>query len=62
MTDTLLGTALDGRYRLERVINHGGSGIVFVATNEAGQEVAIKIIRASAIAEPPVPTEATTGK
>src|SRR5215831_7441275 len=43
---------IDARYRLERVINHGGSGIVFVATNEAGQEVAIKIIRASAIAEP----------
>ena len=43
---------IDARYRLERVINHGGSGIVFVAMNEAGQEVAIKIIRASAIAEP----------
>jgi len=43
---------IDARYRLERVISHGGSGTVFVATNEAGQEVAIKIIRASAIAEP----------
>ena len=43
---------IDMRYRLERVLNHGGSGTVFVATNEAGQEVAIKIIRASAIAEP----------
>jgi len=43
---------IDARYRLERVINHGGSGTVFVATDEAGQEVAIKIIRASAIAEP----------
>ncbi len=40
------------RYRLERVINHGGSGIVFLASNEAGQEVAIKLIRASAIADP----------
>ena len=40
------------RYRLERVIHHGGSGIVFVATNEAGLEVAVKIIRASAIADP----------
>jgi serine/threonine-protein kinase len=40
------------RYRLERVISHGGSGTVFVATNEAGQEVAVKIIRASAIADP----------
>jgi eukaryotic-like serine/threonine-protein kinase len=43
---------IDTRYRLERVLNHGGSGIVFVATDEAGQEVVIKIIRASAIAEP----------
>ncbi|HEU0178089.1 MAG TPA: serine/threonine-protein kinase [Blastocatellia bacterium] len=43
---------IDMRYRLERVINQGGSGMVFEATNEAGQEVAIKIIRASAIAEP----------
>ncbi len=40
------------RYRLERVIHNGGSGIVFVATNESGQEVAIKIIRASAVADP----------
>jgi serine/threonine-protein kinase len=40
------------RYRLERVISHGGSGTVFVATNEAGQEVAVKVIRASAIADP----------
>ncbi|MGH9766810.1 MAG: serine/threonine-protein kinase, partial [Blastocatellia bacterium] len=40
------------RYRLERVINHGGSGIVFVATNESGHEVAVKIIRQSAIADP----------
>jgi len=40
------------RYRLERVINHGGSGIVFLAMNEAGQEVAVKLIRASAIADP----------
>ena len=43
---------IDMRYRLERVINQGGSGMVFVATNETGQEVAVKIIRASAIAEP----------
>lgn len=40
------------RYRLERVISHGGSGTVFLATNEAGQEVAVKVIRASAIADP----------
>ena len=43
---------IDTRYRLERVINQGGSGMVFMATNDAGQEVAVKVIRASAIAEP----------
>jgi serine/threonine-protein kinase len=43
---------IDMRYRLERVISHGGSGTVFLAANEAGQEVAIKIIRASAVADP----------
>ncbi len=43
---------INNRYRLERVISHGGSGTVFVAVNEAGQEVAVKIIRASAIADP----------
>src|SRR5262245_20884 len=43
---------IDARYRLERVINQGGSGMVFVATDEAGHEVAIKLIRASAMAEP----------
>ena len=43
---------IDMRYRLERVINHGGSGMVFMATNDSGQKVAVKVIRASAIAEP----------
>jgi len=48
----VLPRAAHGDYRVERVINQGGSGMVFVATNEDGQEVAIKVIRASAIAEP----------
>ncbi len=40
-------------YRLERVISHGGTGIVFAATNlEGGREVAVKVIRASAMADP----------
>jgi serine/threonine-protein kinase len=43
---------IDMRYQLERVINQGGSGTVFAAKSEDGQEVAIKVIRASAIAEP----------
>ena len=40
------------RYQFERVLHHGGSGTFFVATNESGQEVAVKIIRASAVADP----------
>ncbi|MCI0392276.1 MAG: serine/threonine protein kinase [Acidobacteria bacterium] len=41
------------RYRLERVIIRGGTGIVFAATNlEGGREVAIKMIRASTLADP----------
>lgn len=44
---------INGRYQLERIITRGGTGIVFAAVNlEAGQEVAVKVIRASAIADP----------
>jgi serine/threonine-protein kinase len=50
---------INKRYQLERVISHGGTGAVFAAVNlisdnglEAGREVAVKVIRASAIADP----------
>jgi serine/threonine protein kinase len=44
---------INKRYRLERVISRGAIGIVFSATDiEAGREVAIKIIRASVLADP----------
>jgi serine/threonine-protein kinase len=41
------------RYRLERVISYGGTGVVFAATDlEEEKEVALKVIRASALANP----------
>lgn len=43
---------INSRYQLERIVSHGSTGVVFVATDEAGHEVAVKIIRASAIADP----------
>ncbi len=44
---------ISSRYRLERVITHGGTGIVFAASSlDGGREVAVKVIRSSAIADP----------
>lgn len=50
---------INQRYQLERVITHGGTGAVFAAINligadglEGGREVAVKVIRASAVADP----------
>src|SRR5262249_41348967 len=41
------------QYQLERIISRGAMGIVFAATNlESSHEVAIKILRASVMAEP----------
>ncbi len=43
---------INSRYQLDRVITRGGSGVVFAGSNEAGQVVAVKVIRASALADP----------
>ena len=49
----LIPRLINGRYRLERVLGHGSLGTVFAATDiEAKREVAVKVIRASAIADP----------
>lgn len=44
---------INSRYQLERVLGRGASGIVFGATSlESGKQVAVKVIRASVIADP----------
>jgi len=44
---------INSRYQLENMLGRGGTGIVFGATNlESGQQVAVKVIRASVIADP----------
>ena len=49
----LIPRLINERYRLDRVLNHGELGIVFAATDQqSGQQVAVKVIRAGAIADP----------
>ena len=49
----LIPYVINARYQLERVICRGSTGIVFAATNlESRQEVAIKILRSSVMADP----------
>lgn len=43
---------IGGRYRLERVITRGGTGVVFAGVDDKGREIAVKVIRASVIADP----------
>ncbi|MBM4346292.1 MAG: serine/threonine protein kinase, partial [Deltaproteobacteria bacterium] len=44
--DPLIGTVLDGRYKIERKLGAGGMGAVYVATQTSvGREVAIKVLR-----------------
>src|SRR5262249_9620124 len=49
----LIPYVINTRYQLERIISRGATGIVVAATNlESSQEVAIKILRASVMADP----------
>jgi eukaryotic-like serine/threonine-protein kinase len=41
-----LGTVLNGKYRLDRVLGVGGMAAVFAATHRNGKEVAVKILHA----------------
>lgn len=49
----LLGRILDGRYRLDRVLNAGGMGIVFEATQlTVGRKVAVKVLKPTLTSDP----------
>lgn len=44
---------INSRYQLERMLGRGGTGIVFGATNlESGNDVTLKVVRASVMADP----------
>lgn len=49
----LVGRVLDGRYRLEQVLNAGGMGIIFEATQlTVGRKVAVKVLKPTLTRDP----------
>jgi tRNA A-37 threonylcarbamoyl transferase component Bud32 len=53
--EALVGTVIDGRYRVERMIGEGGMGLVFLVTHTAiGKKLALKILRADMAKDPEV--------
>jgi serine/threonine protein kinase/tetratricopeptide (TPR) repeat protein len=40
-----IGATIDGKYRLEGVIAQGGMGVLYRATDESGERVAVKLMR-----------------
>ena len=51
MSDPLLGTSVLAGYVLRRKLGEGGMGVVYAATNELGQAVAIKVVHPGAPVE-----------
>jgi len=41
---TLVGSVLGGRYRLDRLLGAGGMGAVYEATSQRGEHVAVKVV------------------
>ena len=53
--DTLLGTVVDGRYRIEKRIGEGGMGIVYLATHTVlGKRLGLKVLRGEMARDPDV--------
>src|SRR5262245_28467623 len=54
MNDALVGSVLDGRYRVVERIGAGGMGVVYRAeqVNVLGRDVAIKLVLGAALDEP----------
>ncbi len=51
--DLLVGRVLEGRYRLERVLNAGGMGIIFEATQlSVNRQVAVKVLKPTLTRDP----------
>lgn len=51
MSDTLAPGREIGRYRLERLLGEGATGLVYSATDDEGRRVAVKLLRAERAAE-----------
>ena len=51
MDDTLLGTVINGRYRLDRQLGSGGFGMVYLARDQQLRDrpVVVKILQEKAI-------------
>src|SRR5262245_34407285 len=53
--DALLGTIVDGRYRVETQIGEGGMGVVYKATHTAlNKTLALKVLRGEVARDPEV--------
>jgi eukaryotic-like serine/threonine-protein kinase len=51
--EELLGTTIEGRYRIRRRLGQGGMGAIYVATHEKlGTDVAVKVLHASLASDP----------
>src|SRR4051812_18778729 len=50
--EELIGTVLEGKYRLSRLIGNGGMGAVYAGTHvQLGRTVAVKILRSDLITD-----------
>ena len=51
-SDSLLGTTLEGRYKVQRKLGEGGMGVVYEATHTViGKRCAVKVLRSDIAGE-----------